>query len=128
MKDLRELYTRHNYLDYDEVLESFEYEIVVQVDDDDYQGDTRVIFKDGERYGFLIFGWGSCSGCDALEACNNFEEIEQLQNELFNNIQWFDNLKDLKQYVNNKDFELEFYWREETKEFINQVLGLEETL
>ena len=32
-------------------------DIVVQVDDNDYQGDSRLLFKDDDaRYGFLRFG------------------------------------------------------------------------
>lgn len=53
--------------------------VILRVDDDDYQGDTRVLFSRGRReFGFLSFGWGSCSGCDALQACDSFDAIQKV--------------------------------------------------
>ena len=60
------------FYSYQPLLESFG-EILLKVDDEDYSGDSRLIFKKGEMYGFLIFGWGSCSGCDWLQGCNSYE-------------------------------------------------------
>lgn len=44
--------------DYVPLLQSFGYEILLQVDEDDYQGDSIVIFRDTDsaRYGYLMFG------------------------------------------------------------------------
>ncbi len=95
MKEIREVYPSFDGLEYEykPLLESMEYEILVKVDEDDYQGDSWVLFKDGTRYGFLNFGWGSCSGCDALQACESLEEIESLRNELHKSIIWHQDKK-----------------------------------
>lgn len=100
--------------------------ILIQVDDNDYQGDTRVLFEKEGRYGFLIFGWGSCSGCDALQACNSTQEIAQLLETLINDVEWFNSLDQLKERFTTKDWELDYSWHaEETKEFIEKVLNYE---
>lgn len=97
--------------------------VLVQVDDADYQGDTRVMYKKDNKYGYLIFGWGSCSGCDSLQACESIDEIQQLINDLVDKVKWFDSLDEIKSYFLTKDWGLEYSWHaEETKEFIQKVL------
>lgn len=73
--------------DYAPLLESMG-TIVARVDQDDYQGDSWVLFRDGDRFGYLQFGWGSCSGCDALQSCSNYYEIETLRDSLVTQIRW----------------------------------------
>jgi len=75
--------------DYQPIVDMFG-DVIIQVEDEDYQGDTWVLYKRGTRYGRLEFGWGSCSGCDVLQACGSLDEIDQLINELYNSIEWFD--------------------------------------
>ena len=74
--------------DYGELVESMEYEVLAQADDDDYQGDSLYLLRDGQRYGVLTFGWGSCSGCDALQACSTMTEATELRDELHQSITW----------------------------------------
>lgn len=131
-KDIREVYpdAQDKYgfcapANYDPLLESFGYEILLQVDDKDYQGDSRVLYRDGTRYGLLIFGWGSCSGCDALQACGSYEEIEELRKELHDGIRWFDSAEEALKYFEEHDWEGDFYWNDdETKRFINEGIAL----
>lgn len=97
--------------------------VLIQVDDNDYQGDSRVLYEKDGKYGFLIFGWGSCSGCDSLQACQNTKGIQELIDGLVNDVKWFDSLSDLQKYFSEKDWELEYSWHaEETKDFIAKVL------
>src|SRR5581483_8336566 len=115
MKPINEVYPEHakdeaegDYFygpgSYQPLLESFGYDIVLQVDDDDYQGDSRLIFKDDSRYGLLIFGWGSCSGCDSLQACDSMKEIEQLRADIHNNIIWKDSAAELLEFTEKRDW------------------------
>jgi hypothetical protein len=112
--------------DYTPMLEQFG-EILIKVDDDDYQGDSYLIYKKKNSYGYLRFGWGSCSGCDALQACNTIQEVQELMDALYKSIIWFTSLAELKKYFANKDWELEFSWHVEYfKDFVNQVEKLKE--
>ena len=127
MKDIREVYptTKHSYgeyfwgpSDYTPLLESMGYPIVLRVDDDDYSGDSRLLFKDGDQYGMLLFGWGSCSGCDALQACGNYREIEELRERLLKIIHW-GSAQELLDYIEHKDWEVEWsYHTKETRDFV----------
>lgn len=132
MKDIREVYpdAQDEYgfcapSDYGPLLESLGYEILLQVDDVDYQGDSRVLFRDGNRYGLLVFGWGSCSGCDALQACDSYEEIELLRSDLHNRIQWFASAAEALRYFETHDWMGDFCWhQEETKQFVEQAVAI----
>jgi hypothetical protein len=61
--------------------------IAVRTDQNDYQGYSWVLYDfGGDSVGFLRFGWGSCSGCDALQACSTYREIEELRDSLESSI------------------------------------------
>lgn len=42
----------------------------------------------GHEWGYLNFGWGSCSGCDALQACDSYEDLDSLRKQLVADIHW----------------------------------------
>lgn len=76
----------YNYLD---LVKGFAPVILLEVSDDDYQGDTRLLLRDAEgRWGYLRFGWGSCSGCDSLQACDSLPELSDLRDELARGVHW----------------------------------------
>ena len=123
MKTAKELYKDKGYwYDYQPMLEEFG-EILVQVDEDNYQGDSYLLYKRDNQYGFLIFGWGSCSGCDALQSCDNINEVQELMNQLYSDIKWFDSLEEVKKYLSKDAIqELKYYYRTtEFKQFKKQV-------
>lgn len=57
MSIAKTLYERESFYDYNPIVNHFG-NVVVRVDDDDYQGNTRVLYKNGDIYGLLLFGWG----------------------------------------------------------------------
>lgn len=63
-------------------------EIVTSHESDGPTGDSWVLYRDGGRYGYLLFGWGSCSACDALDSCKSVDEIQSLMDELYASIRW----------------------------------------
>lgn len=86
--------------DYKPLLRSFGHEVEVQVDEADYQGSTLVLFVSrGEAYGVLCFGWGSCSGCDALQGCTSWAELEELRRRLMREIHWSENKQALAKWL-----------------------------
>lgn len=135
MKTARELYpldedeTEEDYYkyfcvsDYQPMLEEFG-PIVVQVDDDDYQGDTYILYRynDG-RFAYLNFGWGSCSGCDALQGCENIDEVQELMDGLKSSIITFEDAEATKKYFMEHDWGGDYTWRSDKhNEFIGKVL------
>ena len=125
-KTAKELYGkpdagRYDYSEYQPMLDSFG-KIILQVDDDDYQGDSRVLYKDGERIGYLNFGWGSCSGCDALQACETIDDVQKLMDELKGSIKWFLSSAEAYEYFTAKDWQLDMSWHsDEGKEFVKKA-------
>lgn len=107
MKDLRE--TEYANWSYEEVLASLEVEILLQTDTGDYQGDTYVLLRHGDRLGLLFFGWGSCGGCDALRACDTLSDAHALRDQLWGEVHWEDSSADMLTYINAKDWELDFF-------------------
>lgn len=91
--------------------------------DEDYSGDTFVLYYICETWGYLEFGWGSCSACDALQGCSTWEEVEELYSQLQNKILRFYKTKDILNYFMNHDWHGE--WLSSTKElFINCVIKI----
>lgn len=54
--------------DYEELVGSWGHEVLSFDTIGSYQGDHLVLLRDGDRYGIVVIGYGSCSGCDALQA------------------------------------------------------------
>jgi DNA-binding Lrp family transcriptional regulator len=127
MKQANEIYDasdRYGWDDYKPMLEAIG-TILVQVDDEDYQGDSRVLYSEGNRIGFLQFGWGSCSGCDALQGAETIEQVQELMDELVSQIKWFDNKEDALKFFNEHDWEGDYdYHAKERTEFIEKVKNI----
>lgn len=99
-------------------------EIIIQCDEDNYQGDTIAVVKNGNDYGYLMFGWGSCSGCDALQACNNVSEVVELANDFQSAIKWFNSLNELKDFVSVHDYEGDWTDKDLVSEFKKELASV----
>ncbi len=101
-------------VEYDTLINSMEVEILVQAHDDNYQGDSWYLLSGPQGIGFLTFGWGSCSGCDAAEAVHNVEEATELRDELWASITWHPTLAAMRAWLVERDWSAQFYWRNDT--------------
>lgn len=116
MKDIREVYPEaadKDYFwgpcDYQPMLDSLGHDILVQVDQKDYQGDSWLLLRDSDgRVGYLQFGWGSCSGCDALQASSSYEDLEMLRENISSGTQWFASAAQALVWFNTHDWELDW--------------------
>lgn len=88
-------------------------EPLVEVSDDDYQGDTRLLLRrefDGtDYYAFFTFGWGSCSGCDMLQACVTLEDYQRLCDSFTSSLRWL-TLDEARDYLVAHDWEGDWSW------------------
>lgn len=126
MTTAKEIYgdERRCWYDYQPMLDEFG-NIVLQCDEDNYQGDSFIIYEKDGKYGYLTFGWGSCSGCDALQACDTIDEVQELMDGLYSDIIWFESLEALKGFFETKDWSLCYEWHiDEFKEFLKRVAEL----
>lgn len=110
---------------YRAIVESFVPTILLEVSDHDYQGDSRFLVQDGPRYGWLQFGWGSCSGCDALQACDTRDELGRLWERLRDSVKWFKNKQEALKFFQEHDWEGDYSWHDdEQKEFVKEALKI----
>lgn len=103
------------------------FDVLVWEEESNYQGDTLAVLRTGScvrhddcrthpeigracagsdpQFGFLTFGWGSCSGCDALQACETAKDYAELADQLRGSIQWYDSLRALREALDARDWE-----------------------
>ena len=105
---------------YHSLIEVLNYDILIFVDEDDWQGDSLYLLKNNDKYGLLKFGWGSCSGCDALQACESFDDVYTLLNNLNDEIIWFDSKDEINKYLFSKDWDVEYLDKSLVKNFLEE--------
>lgn len=99
----------NEHYSYDGIIDTFEVDVLLAEYDNDYQGDAFYLLQDGDRYGYLVFGWGSCGGCDWLESCyGDIAGMTELRDSLWASVQW-KSKSEMLTYFENKDEKLEHY-------------------
>lgn len=106
---------------YSSIVAQFCDEVIIETWENDYQGSTYCLLRKGSQYGYLEFGWGSCSRCDALEACSNYKELQSLFESLESSIQWFDSKEAFHTWFKERDWKGQFSWHDGVQEFIKDV-------
>jgi hypothetical protein len=125
--DVQKLQEEDNWFSYDTFVRAFGRRVAVEKDDGEYQGDSYRLIADGvepdQRYGVLIFGWGSCSGCDWFLDCSSTSDFQELADHLQDSIKWFSDKETLRKYMQEHDWEGDWVWgREGFQEFHRKVV------
>lgn len=97
---------------YQPIVDSFG-KVLVQVKTESYSGDTYAVIEKDKQFGLLVLGWGSCSGCDALQGCGSYAEVDALIEKLEAGIVWRDSLPTLFAYMVDCDRDGDFYYHTE---------------
>jgi len=106
---------------YEDLTEATGCEVIDSLYMGSYQGDLLMIVSKDYKFGILSTGYGSCAGCDPLQACRGPDEYAELAKSLYNNIIWKDP-DEIIDYLENKDWETEYYGRQEgLPEFIKKI-------
>lgn len=95
--------------------------IEIQSHDTDYQGDSYYLLKKDNEYGYLCVSWGSCSGCDALQACNTFADLQNLVSKLEVSVVWQDSWESMLNWILARDWESKIEWHTGVKKFLKEV-------
>jgi hypothetical protein len=140
MSDVRTLFPRCEHRDedgdlmwfetpsHDELIAALGWEVAASVTERDYQGKIFVLLRDGRRFGFLAVGFGSCSVCDALQACGTYDDLAELRDQLIRAVRWEESAAGMAAYLRAHDWDVQWYGshREEKTEFLRlagEVLG-----
>jgi DNA-binding NarL/FixJ family response regulator len=63
---------------YEAIINSWGHEVLATAEEGDYQGEIFALLRSADgRLGFVDIGYGSCSGCDALQDALYSEEDPQ---------------------------------------------------
>lgn len=96
-------------VDYEDIVRSWGHEVVAFDTTGSYQGDHEALLRDSDgRYGITVIGYGSCSGCDHLEAIQPYDyadesgdwsEVVKYRDELAGEVTWFDAPSDAAAWI-----------------------------
>lgn len=100
--------------DYTPIVESFG-DVLVHASVGSYQGDDyALVYDSAEGYAFVEIGWGSCSGCDALQACGGLAEVAALRNDIYATLT-YRSPEDLLAWMRSHDWKGDFGWYDAEK-------------
>ena len=88
-----------------------------------WQDDYVYLLKNGNKFGFTVVGYGSCSYCDALEGCENDDQVEELKEEIVKGIFW-GTAEEVENYAIN-DHANRWYYHEHEWKTIKRELKAE---
>jgi hypothetical protein len=88
-----------------------------------YQGDYVYLLKNGDKYAFTVIGYGSCSGCDNLQACENDEEFNELKDDVISSIVW-GTKQDVLDYVTNQEANRWYFHEEDWAEIRKEIMEI----
>ena len=93
---------------------------LVIVEQNAYQGDSLLLGKarDTGKFYFLTYGWGSCPGCDALQGCENLDDLASLREDLARGMKEFASASEVMAWWRAKDWRAEFISADLAEEFI----------
>jgi len=116
-------YSYFSVYDYSPIINSFG-EVVLRKSIGDHHGDTYAIINKGGQLGYLAIGWGSCSGCDSLQACSDYDDVARLIGRIAAGIRW-GSAADLLNYFTTHDWEGDYiYHEEEFMQWKTEVVSL----
>jgi hypothetical protein len=100
--------------------------VLLRYDESNYSGDTfllMVVETDNfYKLAYVEFGWGSCSGCDALQGCESYREIDEVYASIAGNIKTFESKENAIEYFNSAEF-LSQWQSNEKREFVELAIA-----
>lgn len=116
-----ELNRLSGYYHYENLIKATGCDIIDSLYMGNYEDDLLMVVSKNYKFGLLVTGYGSCSGCDALQGCVTNTERTELAVELYNKIMWKEP-GEIIDYLEDKDWSAEYYGQQKgLSEFIKKV-------
>jgi hypothetical protein len=112
----------HDYPTYSDIVADWGYEILASKTFGEWQGDYVYLLSHSGRVGVAIIGYGSCSGCDALEGTDTgrgqipwreYQPIMDLSRSLRESIRWFAEPDDVLAWLESSKAENNWWYYDE---------------
>lgn len=94
---------------YEQIVGSWGYDVLEFETFGSYQGDHLALLRRGEEVGLIVFGYGSCSGCDELESIapswwddddpGDWRPVIDLSDRLRKSVHWSPSRDDLREWI-----------------------------
>ena len=97
-------------MSYESMVSSFCESIIYSAVCGEYQGDEIYIITKAGMYGLSVVGFGSCSGCDALLACDTVDDLKELRRAIKDDVRWFSCLKEMREYIFDDETKKTNWW------------------
>lgn len=110
---------------YEEIVDSWGWEVEAFETFGSYQGDHLALLRDGESVGLVVFGYGSCSGCDELYASEpldedgDWSEVVALRDSLEDEIVWHPSPRALLDWIDANPQNHWWSYDEEVQQWID---------
>jgi len=89
---------------------------------EDYQGDYYAFGEDQKgNYYYVTTGYGSCSGCDELEACQTVEDLEKLRADIRRGVARFDSIETFVNHFKEDEWQ-SFGWMGSDMKLFNKEM------
>lgn len=115
---------------YEEIVNSWGYQVEEFETFGSYQGDHLALVKNGAAIGLIVFGYGSCSGCDELEAITPYSDDEadwspviEFAEKLRGDIHWEGDRDQLREWVDATPENHWWSYDDEIAKWLNAELG-----
>lgn len=118
-----------DYPDYEQIVRSWGWTIAANKTFGMYQGDEVYVLRDGERCGLVVIGYGSCSGCDELDAVapwgddGDWSEVIALSDRLRSEVHWEPSTDDLRRWIDVNPENDWWQFDSEIRDWIVRALG-----
>lgn len=100
-------------------------EVIYEQDvDDDYSGDLIAVIRRAGQWGFLQTGYGSCSGCDAIQDAlyGGIDQLRTVRDEVRAKVHWEPSKADLVAYIEARTPENDWWLDSERGEAARSAL------
>lgn len=140
---MKTLFEKEETPEYEEGLKKLGYKIIAFECFGDWQGDYFAVVEKDNKIGYVIIGYGSCSGCDSLMACNwpswisetndeDFQYADKQIRELFSDIEksirWGNPSELIRDLLRGNRWSNNIQWYKEDKGFKESRKKLVEAL
>lgn len=121
-----------DYIGYEDIVKSWGWTVLNFETFGSYQGDHLALLQRGNEIGLVVFGYGSCSGCDVLQAITPWEHDDEpvdwtpvitFARELSDSVHWEPSRDALRDWIDEHPENHWWSYDDEISSWLNRALA-----